>query len=194
MSYGTAMMRAMADKVFVNANSPGRRLSVNAFTVAVVLEGVELTDDVLDALFDALPDAVPSSLAGVVEVSSPVEAPDAETAAMSLVAKLRSVLPGARAVRLDQDLVSISDIAERTGRSRESIRLLADSRRGPGGFPVPVGTVGDGIRVWPWAVVVEWFRDALDEDLGERGVPPEIAAVVDAALSGRSRGRAPLAS
>jgi hypothetical protein len=48
-----------------------------------------------------------------------------------------------------------------------------------------VGVVGDGIRIWPWAVVVEWFAGRLDHDLGERGVPPEVAAVVDAELATR---------
>lgn len=154
------------------------------FNVAVVLEDVELSDDVIGALIKALPDAVPSAVNGVVTVSSPVEADDALEAATNLVEVIRGVLPASRVVRLDQDLVSISDIATRTGRSRESVRLLVDGARGPGGFPGPVGVVGDGIRIWPWAVVVDWFREVLDQDLGERGIPPEVAAAIDAALAG----------
>lgn len=156
---------------------------MGTFTVAVVLESIELDDEVLDTMFRDLPDAVPSDVNGVVTISAPVKADDPEAAAHRLIARLRPLLPGARPVRLDQDLVSITDIAERTGRTRESVRLLADGRRGPGGFPAPIGTVGDGIRVWPWTVVVDWFRESLGHDLDERGVPPAVAARVDAMLS-----------
>jgi hypothetical protein len=154
------------------------------FTVAVVLEGIELSDNVLDRIFKDVPDAVPSAVNGVVTVSAPVESADVMDAAKSLIETLRAALPDAHIVRIDQDLVSISDIASRTGRSRESVRLLVDGARGPGGFPAPTGVVGDSIRVWPWAVVTDWFREAMDHDLGERGVPPGIAAALDAALAG----------
>jgi hypothetical protein len=158
---------------------------VETYTISVVLNNVDLTDDVLDALFAELEDAVPSSVSGVVRVTAPVEATDDESAAFHLIEKLQAVLPNAVLVRLDQDLVSIPDIAERTGRSRESVRQLVDGKRGPGSFPSPIGTVGDAIRVWPWALVLAWFRDVLGEDLGERGVAPQVAAVVDACLAGR---------
>lgn len=160
---------------------------METFTVSLVLENVELTDEVLDALFSAIEDAVPSSIDGVVKLTAPVEASDDESAAFQLVDHVLAVLPHAVPVRLDQDLVSISDIAERTGRTRESVRLLVDGRRGPGGFPAPVGIVGDAIRVWPWAVVVDWFRAALDEDFQERGISPGAAAVVDAYLARKHR-------
>lgn len=159
-------------------------LTMREFTVAVVVEGVELSDDVLEALFDAMPDAVPSAIDGVTTVSAPVEADEALGAALAVVESLRTTLPGGRVVRIDQDLVSVSDIARRTGRSRESVRLLVSGTRGPGAFPGPVGVVGDGIRIWPWAVVADWFRDALGQDLGERGIPPDVAAAVDAWLAG----------
>lgn len=157
------------------------------YTVSLILENVELTDEVLDDLFAAIEDVVPSSIDRIVKVTAPVEATDDETAAFHLVDQLQAVLPQAVPVRLDQDLVSISDIAERTGRTRESVRLLVDGKRGPGEFPAPVGSVGDAIRVWPWALVVDWFRTALSEDLGERGVTPETAALLDACLAGKRR-------
>lgn len=158
---------------------------METYTVSLILANVELTDDVLDDLFAAIEDVVPSSIDGVVKITAPVEASDDESAAFHLVDEIQAVLPHAVPVRLDQDLVSIPDIAERTERTRESIRLLIDGKRGPGGFPSPVGTVGDAIRVWPWAVVVEWFRTALGEDVEERGVSPEAASMVDACLAGK---------
>jgi hypothetical protein len=160
---------------------------VETYTVSLIIDGVELTDEVLVDLFAAIDDVVPSSIAGTVKITAPVEAPDDEAAAFDLIDQVHAVLPRATAVRLDQDLVAIPDIAERIGRTRESVRLLVDGKRGPGGFPAPSGTVGDAIRVWPWALVVDWFRTALDQDLGERGISPETAALVDACLAGKRR-------
>ena len=115
-------------------------------------------------------------------VGAPVDAETAEDAAFALVEIIVDVFPDARPSRLDQDLVSIPDIAGRVDRTRESVRLLVDGKRGPGSFPSPVGTVGDGIRIWPWAVVVEWFAEALGEEVDDPGVPPGVAAVIDASL------------
>lgn len=157
------------------------------FSVSLVIDQLALTDENLDRLFGVLPDAVPASIAGLVTISAPIEAADAEVASFALAETITETFPGAIAVRVDQDLVSIPDIAERTDRSRESVRLLIEGKRGPGGFPSPIGTVGDGIRVWPWAAVVDWFATALQRDLGEQVVPPEVAAVVDACLAARRR-------
>ncbi|HEY9557462.1 MAG TPA: hypothetical protein VIR58_12050 [Acidimicrobiales bacterium] len=160
---------------------------METYTVSLLLENVDLTDEVLDAIFTEFEDVVPSSIDGAVKLTASIEAANDESAAFRLIDQVHSVLPQAAPVRLDQDLVSIPDIAERSGRSRESVRLLVAGKRGPGQFPISVGTVGDGIRVWPWAVVLDWFRDALHEDLGERGVSPEAAALVDACLAGKRR-------
>jgi predicted DNA-binding transcriptional regulator AlpA len=162
---------------------------VAIYSVSVLVDTIDLTDDVLDALFGELDEVVPSSSDGVVRITGVVQATDGESAAFDLIEQIHGALPQAAAIRLDQDLVSIPDIADRTGRSRESVRLLVDGKRGPGRFPSPVGTVGDSIRVWPWAVVLEWFRELLDHDLGERGVSPEAAAFVDACLAGKIRNR-----
>lgn len=162
-------------------------MPTTTFNVSLVLDNIEFTDEHLDRIFEALPDAVPANVGGLMTLTAPVEAPNAEAAAFHLVEVVSEVLPYAIAIRLDQDLVSIPDIAERTGRSRESIRLLVEGKRGPGAFPLPVGTVGDGIRVWPWASILGWFLNELGEDLGEQAVPAEVAAVVDACLAARKQ-------
>ncbi len=94
-------------------------------------------------------------------------------------------MPTAVPLRVDQDLVSVSDIAQRVGRTRESVRLLVDGKRGPGRFPPPIGVVGDGIRVWPWSAALEWFQNVLVVDLGQNGVPPLTAAVLDVSFATR---------
>ena len=48
-------------------------------------------------------------------------------------------VPGVTVARIaDAGLVSMADIAARTGRTREGVRLLTAGARGPGGFPPPV--------------------------------------------------------
>jgi hypothetical protein len=114
-----------------------------------------------------------------------VVAPGPAAAVSRLEKCVIKAVPAAVPLRVDQDLVSVSDIARRTGRTRESVRLLVDGKRGPGGFPVPLGVVGEGTRVWTWSVVLEWFDQALGADLGERGLLPETAAVLDAGFAAR---------
>jgi predicted DNA-binding transcriptional regulator AlpA len=160
------------------------------YVVSLVIDREPL-DEVLDMLFERLPDAVVSSVDRSVTLVCPMAAPDDEGAVLGLIEQVRRIDPDLGVCRVEQDLVSIPDVAERSGRSRESVRLLVDGKRGPGTFPPPVGIVGNGIRVWPWSVVLAWFRDELGEDLGELGVRPETAAYVDAVLSGRVGASAP---
>ncbi len=160
---------------------------MHTYTVSVVIDNLDLTDDVLDALFTGIEDAVPSSINGVVKVTAPIPAIDDHAAALRLIDLIQTALPQAIPVRLDQDLVSITDIAERSGRTRESIRLFVEAKRGPGHFPPPIGVVGTAIRVWPWNSVLDWFRETLGEELDERGISPDTAAAVDTYLAEKRR-------
>jgi hypothetical protein len=71
-----------------------------------------------------------------------------------------------------EDLVSMLDIAHRTRRSREAVRLGASGKRGPGGFPVPQWRSPGGERFWNWPDVARWVRDNLN--LAVEMVPEEI--------------------
>lgn len=55
------------------------------------------------------------------------------------------------------DLVSLKDIAARTGRTYESVRLLAAGQRGPGGFPAAQST--GQWALYSWALVSRWFAE-----------------------------------
>ena len=54
----------------------------------------------------------------------------------------------------NEDTVDLAAIARRTGRTHESVRLLAKGERGSGGFPKPV--IGN---LYSWAQVRHWFAD-----------------------------------
>lgn len=63
--------------------------------------------------------------------------------------------------------VSAADIADRIGRSRQSIGLLARGQRGPGGFPTPVNPGGRSAHHY-WPEVVAWLRNAgIPADVGD---------------------------
>lgn len=84
---------------------------------------------------------------------------DAATLAAAILTAVRQleaagIAPTAVA---SDDLVSLKDIASRTGRTYESVRLLAQGNRGPGGFPPPLS--GSGWSLYSWVQVSRWFAE-----------------------------------
>lgn len=119
------------------------------------------TDDEVDALFDldegdSTPEGGPSG--AVVYVYR-----EDTSLAAAIASGLRSVesvglrVTGARS----EDLVSLRDIAARTGRSYESVRLWAAGQRGGGGFPTPLST--GQWSLYSWAEVASWLGEHDNE-------------------------------
>lgn len=140
-------------------------MSTHEFTL--ILDRIP-ADAELDALFEAgLDDATPGSQDGhgVLEVAR-----EAESLAAAIVSTVAQVeLAGLRAVAVaDTDLVSLRTVADRLGRSYESVRLYATGKRGPGGFPPAVS--GDGWSLVSWPAVAAWAREhlRLDVQVSER--------------------------
>lgn len=129
-----------------------------------------------EALGDALlggPDA-----AGIFELDFDREAVSFPTAVLSAVRDVQRVLAEAVVLRVaPDDLVTVAAIAERVGRSHESVRLLARGRRGPGGFPPPAGQLDAKTQVWRWFEVARWFQEHI------AGVPGGEHAAFLAALN-----------
>lgn len=123
------------------------------------------TDEELSQLFDAGCDDVTFG----VEDGFPVadfdrRAPMAADAIASAVRDLDKVGITARRL-LDQDLLTLADIADRIGRSREAVRRYATGERGPGGFPPPVNPAREGTVFYRWSEVAPWLRQHLDLEL-----------------------------
>lgn len=109
-----------------------------------------------DHLYRRCRDATESEVDGVVRVSFSRRARTFAEAVHAALGDLRKC--GLRAGRVEtEELVSAAEIAERTGRSRESVRLLIEGRRGLGDFPRPAHTVGRRFRLWRWPQVERWF-------------------------------------
>ena len=155
----------------------------STYRVGVVFEG--LAHASLGLVSRAFPEAAVSEAGALTTVRATFSALGPAAAVSRLDERVTKAVPPAVPVRVDQDLVSVSDIAKRIGRTRESVRLLVDGKRGPGSFPAPVGVVGDGTRVWPWSVVLERSDKVLGVDLGANGVPPLTAAVLDVSFATR---------
>ena len=130
------------------------------FTLILDLKGRELDDAAFDALYDAgAADALIGQSGGVTFADFSRRADDILDAIVSAIRDIESCTLGAQVVRVEpDDIVTISDIARRMGRTDESIRLLIKGERGPGNFPSPATRLGSGrSRVWRWSDVVAWF-------------------------------------
>lgn len=124
------------------------------------MQGVDvLGDESMDALFHAgCDDAVFGSRDGAQYAMFDREARNFSEALGSAIHDVLAALPSLRIVRVEpDDLVTMATIARRSGRSRESIRLLAKSERGPGGFPPPIAYVDEKTRLWHWPDVARWL-------------------------------------
>ncbi|MER6403638.1 hypothetical protein ABT269_08945 [Streptomyces viridosporus] len=86
-------------------------------------------------------------------------------AAHRIVVRLRRALPGLRLLRIDPDLVGVSDIAERTGRTRQNVQqwVNGERRAGKERFPAPEGVAGRS-PVWRWGDVNAWLAGIGEGD------------------------------
>ena len=152
-------MPASYDASWDGARTNGETTRMAVFEFTLIVEGPDLqTDDLIDALHAAgCDDGLVSRSHGVQHVDFDREAASVEEAVFSAIAALET-LPGVEAVRIaDAGLVSMSGIAARTGRTVESVRLLVEGARGPGGFPLPVTHPRGRNRLWRSSEVERWF-------------------------------------
>jgi hypothetical protein len=128
----------------------------------LTLAGLDLTDAQLNALFEAGCDDATFSLErdGSVMGLFDRAAETQEDAVLSAIDDVESAGVGARVLRAaqDDDWLTASEIAERVGRTRQSIGQLVRGDRGPGGFPAPVARHGSPNPLWSWAEAEAWFQ------------------------------------
>ncbi|WP_434742316.1 hypothetical protein [Micromonospora sp. SH-82] len=118
-------------------------------------------DDEIDTLFTiGCDDATFGTEANLPVVEFDREAETMADAIASAVHHLDRA--GLAAIRvLDQDLVTLADVAERFGQSRESVRRYTTGDRGPGNLPPPVNPAPDGTVFYRWSEVAPWARTHL---------------------------------
>ncbi|MBI4544986.1 MAG: hypothetical protein HY703_07325 [Gemmatimonadetes bacterium] len=133
---------------------------------ALIVAGPDLQDEAnLNALFDAgCDDATVGKVGAVQYLDFDREAKSFADAVFTATEAIEGAGLAARVVHLEpDDLVTMSEIAERTGRTRESVRLLIGGKRGPGGFPAPATHFKTRQRMWRWQEVAAWFAEVLGE-------------------------------
>lgn len=117
----------------------------------------ELTDARFDALVEAgCDDATFSSKGALTFADFTREAPTMLAAVISAIGAVETV-DDLEVLHVDPDeMVWASEIAERTGRTRQSVDQLIKGQRGPGEFPVPA-THATRNPLWRWSEVETWF-------------------------------------
>ena len=148
---------------------------MSEFTVTLKLAASELSDAQVARLYDALPEATAATRDGRVVVEIDREAPGFADAAVGAILDVERVLGVLVAEVEPEELVFASEIAQRTGRTKESISLLAEGRRGPGGFPAPARVAG-GHKLWRWQDVLAWFA-AYERDENVQHYDAAVAAI-----------------
>lgn len=154
----------------------------HTFTIRFLAPGRTLEDLSID-LYDRIDDA---SLEGPDYDGSFLYefdrvAPTLPDALATALGELSSALPKASVIRVHEyDLPTMRDIAERSGRSVESVRLLVRGKRGPGGFPRAAGNLGGRVQVWRLAEVAEWFEHTLGQPLPDTADSAFLQAFNDA--------------
>lgn len=134
-----------------------------------------IDDEDANRLFEAgVEDGFPGSGPEGHSIGFDRESHSLEAAVMSAIDEVE--LADFEVLRVEPDeLVSAADIAERTGRSRQSISSLFSGVRGPGGWPRPVaGNVRSPL--WRWSDIATWF----EEFDGSQEVDHEAAAFLAA--------------
>ncbi len=131
-----------------------------------VVDGISVDDgESVKILFDKY-DAMIASHHGQSILAISRDGENSLAVAQSLIGDLRADLPGIRILRLDADLVGVSDIAARTGRTRQNVAQWVSGERGA--FPPAEGAVGRS-QVWRWSEVNRWLEGI---GLGDGAVRP----------------------
>lgn len=129
---------------------------VHTFTL-VLADINEITEELENSIYgNHCDDALISSRDQIVYLDFDREADNLERAVISAINDVEAV--GYTVARIEpSDLVTSTEISRRTGRTRESIRLIIKGERGTGGFPVPKAGVTSKTLVWSWAEVSNWL-------------------------------------
>jgi len=116
------------------------------------------------------------------------EADDALTGVVLAVEQIEAA--GLTVTSVGEDLVSVTDIAERTGRSQQTVSAWITKVRGPGGFPASQIDRHWG-AVYSWAEISEWLAHHRLADLDPTAVEVAAAcATTSALLDARAKLRA----
>lgn len=147
---------------------------MRAFEFTIIASGLDPeADDFMDRLYEAgCDDASVSYQKGLILLEFTREAKDFAHAVISAFESVHK--SGAHIERFEPDyLVTLTDIAERTGLSKAAISLYAKGERGKA-FPSPVARITTDSPLWDWVDVSRWMyvqkRGSIEAVLAARTV------------------------
>lgn len=132
---------------------------MRAFKFTIIASGLDpFADDFEDRFFEAgCDDATISFQKGLILLDFTRDAESFDDAVRSAVSCIEAA--GARVVRVEPDhLVSLADIAKRSGLTKAAVSLYAKGERGAD-FPHPVACLTSSHALWDWAEVASWLCD-----------------------------------
>ncbi len=152
-------------------------------TFTLIVDGPDLqSDELANAVYEAGgDDALIGRADGIQFVDFDRDADSLQDAVLSAVAELETIEEVTVLRLADAGLVSMADIAARTGRTRESVRLLITGERGPGGFPPPMTDPRSRYRLWRSDEVETWFQTHLTTTLSD-AIDDHVRAAINAGL------------
>lgn len=133
--------------------------------IPMVVRGLDVEDPVVeDVLIEELESFLITDSQSLMVLSFFVEGISTVKEAAEILLRLRARFPQAEFLRVNRDLVGLSDIARRVGVSREAVRKWAALES----FPLNLAQVSnDKQQVWVWADIVHWLSSAKNFELEE---------------------------
>lgn len=157
---------------------------MNEYSFTLKLDASPLSDEQIRSLYDVLPEVTISERDGNAFIELDTDGRTFAHAVVEAIERIERVPAGVRVVALEpEELMFASEIAQRTGRSKEGVSLLIEGRRGPGAFPAPAHTLTGGQKLWRWADVEAWFRSY--EDGAEMERHDAVIAAINGILAAR---------
>jgi hypothetical protein len=173
-------MRSHAPSELAN---PMSKSATHSFTL--FFKGADVLEDKhLEALFEnGCDDALFGVRDGAQYGAFDRQANSFSEALASAIADVTRAVVGIEVVRIEpDDFVTMAAIASRSGLSREYIRLLSTSKRGPGGFPAPIAHVDDRTRLWHWPDVAHWLTEHQKAKVTVDAHAADLVAAMNAAF------------
>src|SRR5688500_8207772 len=131
---------------------------MNSFSFTIIASGIDTQEENFeDRFFEAgCEDATISLQKGALVLEFDRQAKNFSQALFSAILDVTAA--GAKVHHVEPDyLVSLSDIAQRSGLSRSAASLYAKGDRGQD-FPAPVARVTTESPLWDWLSVARWFK------------------------------------
>ncbi len=134
---------------------------MTVYSFSLVLNGVnsempKLEDQLYEAGCD---DALVCFYGRTVYLVFDRESESFRQAVLSAIQQIESLV-GCRVKSVDAGgYVGVSDIAERSGLTKQSISLLKEGKRGKGDFPSPLYRLSGKQPLWQWSEIAEWLSN-----------------------------------